>query len=240
MYNGQSEDIKHLIVLVDDHIDVSNILAGYFSLAKFNVYKAMSAEECLQKLKELENKVDVEEPQYKEYLQSKDIVNRALPYLYKFGVTDDDIISMANLVAAYLNGNIVFKPNQQSDNIIDENRFVRPEYYWRSFIREIENLGDINSQIVNQSSCLEEIKKEIDNLNSQRQKLNEQTLLSGQLLNSLNSQLCSFMEFIKQTMFFTKDTNITFFIYQPLYLLHVTTKGDSKGDDNININGKSI
>jgi DNA-binding response OmpR family regulator len=44
--------------LVDDDIDVSNVLAGYFTLAKFNVYKAISAEECLEKLKELESKVD--------------------------------------------------------------------------------------------------------------------------------------------------------------------------------------
>ena len=58
MYNGHSEDIKHSIVLVDDDIDVSNVLAGYFTLAKFNVYKSISAEECLEKLKELESKVD--------------------------------------------------------------------------------------------------------------------------------------------------------------------------------------
>ena len=44
--------------MVDDDIDVSNVLAGYFTLAKFNVYKAISAEECLEKLKELESKVD--------------------------------------------------------------------------------------------------------------------------------------------------------------------------------------
>jgi DNA-binding response OmpR family regulator len=58
LYNGPSENLKHSIVLVDDDIDVSNILAGYFTLAKFNVYKAISAKECLEKLKELESKVD--------------------------------------------------------------------------------------------------------------------------------------------------------------------------------------
>ena len=50
---------KHSIVLVEDDIDVSNILAGHFVLAKYNVYKTTSASECLEKLKELDNKVDV-------------------------------------------------------------------------------------------------------------------------------------------------------------------------------------
>ncbi|WP_161486373.1 response regulator transcription factor [Candidatus Nitrosocosmicus hydrocola] len=59
LYNSISKDIKHSIILVDDDIDVSNLLAGYFTLAKFNVHKVISAEECLAKLKELESKVDV-------------------------------------------------------------------------------------------------------------------------------------------------------------------------------------
>jgi DNA-binding response OmpR family regulator len=52
-------DNKHSIILVEDDIDVSNILAGHFSLAKFKVYKTASAIECLAKLKELNNRVDI-------------------------------------------------------------------------------------------------------------------------------------------------------------------------------------
>ena len=59
MFDNSSEDHKHSIVLVEDDIDVSNILAGHFALAKYRVYKTSSAAECLDKLKELESKVDV-------------------------------------------------------------------------------------------------------------------------------------------------------------------------------------
>ncbi|HKR74236.1 MAG TPA: response regulator [Candidatus Nitrosocosmicus sp.] len=52
-------DHKHSIILVEDDIDVSNILAGHFTLTKFKVFKAKSAEACLDKLKELDYKVDV-------------------------------------------------------------------------------------------------------------------------------------------------------------------------------------
>jgi DNA-binding response OmpR family regulator len=49
---------KHSIIIVEDDIDVSIILAGHFTLAKFKVYKTKNALECLDKLKELNNKVD--------------------------------------------------------------------------------------------------------------------------------------------------------------------------------------
>lgn len=59
MFKDSTDDYKHSIVLVEDDIDVSNILAGHFALAKYNVYKSTSPSECLEKLKELDNKVDV-------------------------------------------------------------------------------------------------------------------------------------------------------------------------------------
>ena len=52
-------DHKHSIILVEDDIDVSNILAGHFTLAKFKVFKTNSAQGCLDKLKEWDYKVDV-------------------------------------------------------------------------------------------------------------------------------------------------------------------------------------
>ncbi|ALI34215.1 Response regulator SaeR [Candidatus Nitrosocosmicus oleophilus] len=59
MLTESTVDNKHSIILVEDDIDVSNILAGHFNLAKFKVYKTASAIECLAKLKELNNRVDI-------------------------------------------------------------------------------------------------------------------------------------------------------------------------------------
>lgn len=59
MLTDSDVDHKHSIILVEDDIDVSNILAGHFTLTKFKVFKAKSAEACLDKLKELDYKVDV-------------------------------------------------------------------------------------------------------------------------------------------------------------------------------------
>lgn len=59
MLTDSDVDHKHSIILVEDDVDVSNILAGHFTLTKFKVFKAKSAEACLDKLKELDYKVDV-------------------------------------------------------------------------------------------------------------------------------------------------------------------------------------
>lgn len=52
-------NIKHSIILVEENVDVLNLLTGHFYLARYNVHKTISAKECLDKIKELEGKVDV-------------------------------------------------------------------------------------------------------------------------------------------------------------------------------------
>jgi len=47
------------IILVDDNKDIVSILAGTFGLNGYEVHKAYAAEECLNKIKELEGIVDV-------------------------------------------------------------------------------------------------------------------------------------------------------------------------------------
>jgi len=49
----------HTALVVDDDRDVNIVLAGILKLKKFDVHKVYSAQECLEKLKDLEAKVDV-------------------------------------------------------------------------------------------------------------------------------------------------------------------------------------
>ena len=49
---------KPRIILVDENKDIVTILAGNLALKGYEVYKTYSAEECLSKIKELEDKVD--------------------------------------------------------------------------------------------------------------------------------------------------------------------------------------
>ena len=49
----------HVAIIVDDDKDENLILSATLKLKKFDVHKTYSAEECLNKLKELQAKVDV-------------------------------------------------------------------------------------------------------------------------------------------------------------------------------------
>ena len=49
----------HVAIIVDDDKDVNLILSATLKLKKFDVHKVYNADECLNKLNELEGKVDV-------------------------------------------------------------------------------------------------------------------------------------------------------------------------------------
>ena len=49
----------HVAIIVDDDKDVNLILSATLKLKKFDVHKTYSADECLNKLNEIEGKVDV-------------------------------------------------------------------------------------------------------------------------------------------------------------------------------------
>ncbi len=50
---------KVRIIIVDENKDVVSTVAGTFGLKGYEVYKAYSAEECFDKLNELDGKVDI-------------------------------------------------------------------------------------------------------------------------------------------------------------------------------------
>jgi DNA-binding response OmpR family regulator len=75
----------HTAIVVDDDRDVNIVLAGILKLKKFDVHKVYSAEECLEKLKELEAKVDVI------YVNGKIAADRAATLILKVKRINSDI-----------------------------------------------------------------------------------------------------------------------------------------------------
>ena len=58
---------KLRIIIVDENRDITHILAGMFGLKGFEVYKAYSTEECLNKVNELDGKVETDKTRVLEY-----------------------------------------------------------------------------------------------------------------------------------------------------------------------------
>lgn len=75
----------HTAIVVDDDRDVNIVLAGILKLKKFDVHKVYSAEECLEKLKELEAKVDVI------YVNGRIAADRAATLILKVKRINSDI-----------------------------------------------------------------------------------------------------------------------------------------------------
>ena len=231
------KQLKNTIV----EIAQSNGISWFDSGKKFiedveNQYDdKLGYETKINELKVEIKKLEAEIPGYKEHLQSQVNALGVLQYLYKFGVTDFDIINMSHIVTAYADGNMTFNPNLQSESIVDENKAIKKGYYWNSLINEIRNLGDINAQVRNQRDVLNTIKKEIEVLNSQRQKINEQTLLSSQLFNFLSGRLFYIIEFLNQIMTTAQQLNKIFILSQSHFLICViiVSENSKNGNDEI-------
>ena len=59
MINENAMLPAHVAIIVDDDKDVNLILSATLKLKKFDVHKVYNADECLNKLNEIEGKVDV-------------------------------------------------------------------------------------------------------------------------------------------------------------------------------------
>lgn len=66
------------------------------------------------------------------------------------------------------------------------------------FMDKMKSVGNINLQISQQSLHLENIRKEISDLDIQKQKIYKETLLSAQILNSFYIQFIDLLESLKQ------------------------------------------
>ena len=232
---SELKQLKEVVseIAVSNDIELSEAGKKFLTDVKNQYNNKLGFETKIKEIKTEMKKLEDEMPGYKEYLQSQVFISRTLESLYKSGVTNDDIINMTDVVTAYSKGDITFDPNLQYKNKVDKKISITMSQYWKSLISEIRNLGDINSQNKKQSSYLGKLKEEIDNLNSQRQKLNEQTLLSIQILNSLNNRLSYFVDSLKEIFVSAKDQNKMFIVYQPLFFIHVTASGNSKDENSM-------
>lgn len=59
MFTDSEENYKHSVIITEEDKDISIILSGFFKLAKYRVHTATTAEECLNKIKELNSKIDL-------------------------------------------------------------------------------------------------------------------------------------------------------------------------------------
>jgi hypothetical protein len=116
-------------------------------------------------------------------LQLTPFVGTTLQHLFQNGISENDIISINQIVTENANGKLQLDPQGEnnkdskavtSNNSNNNNNSSNKAEYWKSFIENLRKLGNINSLIKKQQETLEEIRKETIELNKQKQDLSSQ------------------------------------------------------------------
>ena len=114
-------------------------------------------------------------------LQSAPFVGTTLQRLFQNGISENDIISINQIVTESANGKLQLDPqgegNKHSQAVngsnSDSNGSNRAEH-WKSFIENLRKLGNINSSIKKHQETLEKTRREISDLDKQKQDLSSQ------------------------------------------------------------------
>ncbi len=163
----------------------------------------LGLETTINNLKSEKKKLEEEVPQYQWYLQLQGIVAPIIVHLNSNGVTNEDIISIYQLVIAFKNTSFVDEiSNQQvggegGSKKIDKSNRSNNEY-WKLFIEKLKSLKNINLEIVRQSTILSRLKTHINNLNGKKQEIEKLYVDSVSNLNYILTQTSYSIELTKQ------------------------------------------
>ncbi|WP_458743477.1 hypothetical protein [Candidatus Nitrosocosmicus sp. T] len=163
----------------------------------------LGLETTINNLKYEKKKLEDEVPQYQWYLQLQGTVAPIIVHLNSNGVTNEDIISINQLVIAFKNTSFVDEiSNQQGEGeggskMIDKSNRSNNEY-WKLFIEKLKSLKNINLEIARQSTILSRLKTHINNLNGKKQEIEKLYLGSVSNLNYILTQTSYSIELTKQ------------------------------------------
>jgi hypothetical protein len=166
-------------------------------------------------------------------------IGPTLSNLFQIGITEQDIIGITQLVEICSN-NTVYSgsspgpgygpyPNHQNEN----NNKSRSEY-WKSWIDELKNYGDIKSAMKKQQGNLNKIQKEIEDLEKQKQDISVQCQNRFSIINELHNKISYF----NGVMYYNSkdlDNKIRaasrFSMPSPIFIIY-NNAGKEREDDN--------
>ena len=172
--------LKELKRLLSTFVEIStaNSLPDNEALSKFlnDVEKQydnkLGFESIIKSLKTEKEKLQEEVPEYKWYLQLQGILNLQIVHLNHSGVTNEDIINIYNLVTSLKNTGFVDDLSSNMDgNSPIQNDTVSKNEFWIRFIEKLRSLKNIHVAIEQSLAILNNLKKEVEMLDRQKQEL---------------------------------------------------------------------
>ena len=171
------KELKRLLSTLVE-ISTANSLPDNEALSKFlnDVEKQydnkLGFESTIKSLKTEKEKLQEEVPEYKYYLQLQGIVSHHIFHLNNSGVTNEDIINIYNLVTSLRNTGFVDDLSLNMDgNSPIQNDTVSNNEFWTRFIDKLKSLKNIHVAIEQSLAILNNLKKEVDKLDRQKQEL---------------------------------------------------------------------
>jgi len=147
-------------------------LPQFLNIVEKQYDNKLGFESIIKSLKTEKEKLQEEVPEYKMYLQLQGILNLQIVHLNHSGVTNEDIINIYNLVTSLKNTGFVDDLSLNMDgNSPIKNDTVSKNEFWTRFIEKLRSLKNIHVAIEHSLAILNNLKKEVEMLDRQKQEL---------------------------------------------------------------------
>ncbi|ALI36763.1 hypothetical protein NMY3_02572 [Candidatus Nitrosocosmicus oleophilus] len=147
-------------------------LPQFLNIVEKQYDNKLGFESIIKSLKTEKEKLQEEVPEYKMYLQLQGILNLQIVHLNHSGVTNEDIINIYNLVTSLKNTGFVDDLSLNMDgNSPIRNDTVSKNEFWTRYIEKLRSLKNIHVAIEQSLAILNNLKKEVEMLDRQKQEL---------------------------------------------------------------------
>ena len=147
-------------------------LPQFLNIVEKQYDNKLGFESIIKSLKTEKEKLQEEVPEYKMYLQLQGILNLQIVHLNHSGVTNEDIINIYNLVTSLKNTGFVDDLSLNMDgNSPIKNDTVSKNEFWTRYIEKLRSLKNIHVAIEQSLAILNNLKKEVEMLDRQKQEL---------------------------------------------------------------------
>lgn len=235
------KELKQLNMLIMEsalvnNFDVKESIRKFFKDVEDQYDSKLGFESKINELKEEMEKIKEQVPEYKYRLWLEGVVGPTLIHLGSNGVSNEDIIGMNKLVIDFKNSDFLFDPLATKENDLESaniNNKINKSQYWANFIEKLKDLKNINLEIANQFTKLNNLKTQINDLKNKGQKIENAYLESVSRLNYIILQTSNLFQMASQ---FNQHINQKILMvtpqFSPIVINIVGTKDGLDGDNN--------
>jgi len=213
-------------------LEVRDAIKNFLKDLEDNYDNKLGFEKKIIELKAEMKKLEKEVPEYQYYLKLQGIVSPTLIHLHSSGVTNEDIIGLNHLVLEFKDGNFLSDPNSKNYGNPNSNTNNNP---WVLFVEKLRELKDLNMQIRKQSEHLNRLKRQVCDLEENRQKIDK---AYGESVTILNHVLTKLDQYIGSNERINEKTNnktiLPIPVIFPVFIKYRSVEKKKDNDENSN------